>query len=123
MFGGFQPLAFQPAYQQQSGTPAVPDHFVWGPFIHGSHLTLSQKLKKKVPDEVLTIIEEVVTPTLASTNLPQEARLTLQQSETLLRAELKAQNILWKVAYRDALIELRNQQNEEETVVMMLFAM
>ncbi len=105
-----------------SGTAASvgAPHLIWGSeeFRKKYYSPLIRKLRREVPDEVFQIIEEVAAPTVAET--PKEARLTLAQQELLLKAELKAQGIAWRKAYREVLAEMIAQEDEDRAILMLM---
>lgn len=110
-----------------SGTVTPPPttenpHLIWGVG------QWNRKIRgKQVPDEVAIIIEEVVAAEpiiLADTGKPSAYihKRTLEQQEARLRLELKDQNIAWRKIYRDALVELLNQQNEDESIMLLMMS-
>lgn len=111
---------YHPYYRFTTG-PAVTTapHLIWGAddFKKRYYTPLIRKLRREIPDEVFQVIAEVAAPTVET---PQEARLNLAQQEQILRAELKAQNIAWRKAYRDALAEIIRQENEDQAILLLL---
>jgi len=119
MIGGFQVGAFQTNFQQTGVQSPLAPHLIWGSdFRKHYHSPLIRKLRRQIPDEIFQVIAEVATPTVAET--PVEARLNLAQQEQILRAELKAMNVVWRNAYREALAAIIEQENEDQAILMLL---
>lgn len=98
-----------------------PNHLIWGSFQH-----LTDCFRGRISRKVCEIIEDVLEPqtALPDTNASVYYQKTREQQlriqEIALRAELKEQGIVWKKLYLEALIELRNQQSEDEAIMLML---
>ena len=99
--------------------PTTPTALIWGdrngPYLHWGYVP--PRLRKKIPDDVVEIIEEIAAPIEVSTNLELKP---LVDQEAELRAELKTLGLAWRKVYKEALIEIYEQQQEDEAVVLML---
>jgi len=124
MIGGFQPLAFQPAYQQVSGTPSGGAHYTGGWYDLPTGRRKSKKELRKereawgiLPKEVQTVIKRV------AVQYVEEPDTSEADTEALIlafsRAELsyKAQ---YAELYRQQVQNILLQMKEDEEIFLLL---